>query len=47
MGTDRWEAQTHNEKQQKLSMLDNEALEQIKIGKFSITCPCSFFRFHA
>lgn len=32
MGTDNWEAQTQNEKEQKLMMLDSQALEQIKIG---------------
>lgn len=36
MGTDKWEAQTKNEKEQKLMMLDSQALEQIKIGEVFI-----------
>ncbi|WAR25161.1 hypothetical protein MAR_010865 [Mya arenaria] len=33
MGTDQWEALSQNEKHQKLMIIDNQALEQIKIGK--------------
>jgi len=33
MGTDHWEGLTETERQQKLSMLDNQALEQIKMGE--------------
>jgi len=33
MGTDHWEGLAETERQQKLSMLDNQALEQIKMGE--------------
>ncbi|XP_052249024.1 uncharacterized protein LOC127856876 isoform X2 [Dreissena polymorpha] len=33
MGTDQWEALSQNDKQQKVLILDNQAVEQIQIGK--------------
>ena len=32
MGTDQWEAMSQNDKQQKVMILDNQAVEQIQIG---------------
>ncbi|KAH3771178.1 hypothetical protein DPMN_172480 [Dreissena polymorpha] len=33
MGTDQWEAMSQNDKQQKVMILDNQAVEQIHKGK--------------